>query len=175
VSPSPEGLVQSLQARLLNHARSVGADPNTVLARYGLERFLAYRPETAIAEKLHAMSVLGMANTRMRDIFDLYELSRRHEFDGAALATAVHETFARRRTEMGPDLPAALTAAFGEDHGKQVQWSAFIRKGRLVVPDLPTTTTTVAAFVQPILAAARSGVSFTLHWPAGGDWRDPHK
>ena len=40
MSPAPGGLAQSVQTRLLNHARAIGADPNAVLARYGLERFL---------------------------------------------------------------------------------------------------------------------------------------
>jgi hypothetical protein len=40
VSPARDGLAQSIQTRLLNHARTIGADPNAVLARYGLERFL---------------------------------------------------------------------------------------------------------------------------------------
>ena len=40
MSPAARGLVQSVQTRLLNHARASGMDPNSVLARYGLERFL---------------------------------------------------------------------------------------------------------------------------------------
>jgi len=102
-------------------------------------RLRAYRPETAIAEKLHAMSVLGsvlgMANTRMRDVFDLYELSRRHEFDAGTLVSVVRETFTRRRTSIGPDLPAALTTEFGRDPDKQTQWKAFVRRSR--VPGAP--------------------------------------
>lgn len=35
-----QGLAQSVLTRLLSHARAVGVDPNTILARYGLERFL---------------------------------------------------------------------------------------------------------------------------------------
>jgi hypothetical protein len=40
MSPAVGGLAQSIQTRLLNHARAIGADSNSVLARYGLERFL---------------------------------------------------------------------------------------------------------------------------------------
>jgi predicted nucleotidyltransferase component of viral defense system len=35
-------------------------------------RLRAYRPETTIAEKAHAMVTLGSVNSRMRDFFDIY-------------------------------------------------------------------------------------------------------
>lgn len=38
--PNQKNLSQSIQARLLNHARAIGSDPNHVLTRYALERFL---------------------------------------------------------------------------------------------------------------------------------------
>ena len=34
------GLAQSVQARLVRHAKVLGVDPNFVLARYATERFL---------------------------------------------------------------------------------------------------------------------------------------
>lgn len=135
-------------------------------------RLRAYRPETTIAEKLHAMAVLGMANSRMRDIFDIYELARRHAFDGAVLAQAVHDTFARRRTIVGPDLPAALTPEFGADRGKQAQWRAFLRKNQMVEfpEDLLAATKAIVEFVGPVLDAATSGRAFGGHWTPGGRW-----
>jgi hypothetical protein len=41
----------------------------------------ARRAETAIAEKLHAMVVLGEVNSRMRDFFDIYALAEDNRFD----------------------------------------------------------------------------------------------
>jgi hypothetical protein len=136
-------------------------------------RLLAYRPETTIAEKLHAMAILGMANSRMRDFFDIYELARRREFEGAVLTAAIRETFARRRTDVGEDLPTALTPAFGADHDKRSQWRAFLHKSGLedAPPDLSTATNAIAEFVGPILAAVRSGQSFAGRWRRGGGWR----
>ena len=304
MSPAPEGLVQSVQTRLLNHARSVGADPNVVLARYGLERFLyrlarsehadrfvlkgamllrvwlgetarptrdadllgygdlstaeierifrqacdvavepdgvsylpksvkvapirvedvyggqrvrlrgllgkarltvqvdvgigdavtpepewldypslldlprprlrAYRPETSIAEKLHAMATLGMTNSRMRDFFDIHELARQREFDGAVLAAAIRDTFTRRRTALGSELPQALTPAFGGDSDKQDQWRAFLRKSRLTgAPEgFATAVEAIARFLVPAIEAIRSQRSFARRWPPGGPWR----
>jgi len=57
----------------------------------------AYPPETVIAEKLQAMVALGMQNSRMRDYYDLWIISRQFSFEGAALVAAVQATFNRRR------------------------------------------------------------------------------
>lgn len=68
-----------------------------------------YRPETAIAEKTEAMIRLGIANSRMRDFFDIYELTTGKAFDGDTLRRAVAATFARRGTEIPTQRPLALT------------------------------------------------------------------
>jgi len=39
----------------------------------------AYPPEAVIAEKFHAMVVLGIANSRMKDFFDVWALAQRTE------------------------------------------------------------------------------------------------
>ncbi|MHB1096228.1 MAG: nucleotidyl transferase AbiEii/AbiGii toxin family protein [Gemmatimonadaceae bacterium] len=69
----------------------------------------AYRPETAIAEKLHAMVVLGEANSRMRDFFDIHALAQHARFEGDVRARALYATFERRRTPVPESLPLALT------------------------------------------------------------------
>lgn len=58
-------------------------------------RLRAYRPETVIAEKFHAMVVLGAKNSRMRDFFDVYILATLQSFDGEPLARALRATFVR--------------------------------------------------------------------------------
>ncbi len=135
-------------------------------------RLRAYQPETAIAEKLHAMAVLGMANSRMRDFFDIFELARHIEFDGAVLASAVRETFTRRRTPLGSGLPVALTPAFAADREKQAQWRGFLRKSRLknAPAELAVAVDAVAAFLEPILTALQAGDRFAGRWPRGGHW-----
>ena len=46
---------------------------------------LVYCPETTIAEKLHAAEILGTANSRMKDFFDLFWLCKHREFNGGEL------------------------------------------------------------------------------------------
>jgi len=136
-------------------------------------RLRAYRPETAVAEKLHAMVELGAVNSRMRDFFDVHALACGLSFDGAALARAIAATFARRRTEMPYELPMALTQEFAAIPGKPAQWAAFTR--RLVVgtppPELPVVIDANARFAGPVLRAVALAKPFPSNWPPGGPWR----
>ncbi|MGH8682857.1 MAG: nucleotidyl transferase AbiEii/AbiGii toxin family protein [Burkholderiales bacterium] len=135
-------------------------------------RLRAYRPETAIAEKLHAMVVLGEANSRMRDFFDIHALAQHERFDGEVLARAVRATFDRRRTPIPDLLPFALTPAFAALRQKQVQWQGFLRKnGGLATPaELSAVVAGIAAFLKPAITAAQSGKPLKSTWPAGGPW-----
>lgn len=134
----------------------------------------AYRPETAIAEKLHAMVELGEVNSRMRDFFDIHALSRHTRFDGTVLAAAVRATFERRRTSIPASLPLALTPEFAAIDGKQVQWQAFLRKNSLTSapPALAEVVAPLAVFLQPVIAAACDGTQFNREWSPGGPWNE---
>jgi len=89
-------------------------------------RLRAYARETVIAEKFQAMVVLGRANSRMKDFYDIWVLSRSFTFDDDRLAQAIAATFARRKTMIPTELPDALTPAFAADEQKQKQWRAFV-------------------------------------------------
>jgi hypothetical protein len=154
VTPSP---VAISYPTLLDH-------PAPVLA--------GYPPVTAIAEKLNAIVDLGMANSRMKDYFDLWSLSRALELDGALLASAIAATFRRRETAIPPAPPVGLTAAFGSDAAKQQQWNAFLRRIRAVdALALHVVVDRVAAFLVPAIAVAARGESWVATWPPGGPWR----
>ena len=75
-------------------------------------RLRAYAPETVIAEKFQAMVALGRANSRMKDFYDIWILSRTFQFAEDRLARAIAATFARRQTTVPTDPPDALTSAF---------------------------------------------------------------
>ncbi len=89
-------------------------------------RLRAYARETVIAEKFQAMVALGCANSRMKDFYDIWILSRSFAFDDNRLARAIAATFARRGTNIATDLPDALTPAFAADEQKQRQGRAFV-------------------------------------------------
>lgn len=135
-------------------------------------KLLAYNRETVIAEKLQAMVFLGMANSRMKDFFDVCLLARTFAFDGASLAAAIAATFQRRKTELPAEAPLALSGEFADDRTKQTQWSAFLRKGSLDDGhfNLKTVVTEIENFLMPPLDALRANGRFSGIWKPGGPW-----
>ena len=91
----------------------------------------AYPKVTVVAEKFQALCALGMANSRMKDYFDLWILRRDGGLDDAELARAIHANFARRRTALAEGVPAGLGDAFARGAGKHAQWRAFVTKNKL--------------------------------------------
>ena len=141
-----------------------------ILEDYRDAKVRVYPPETVVAEKLHALVNLGIANSRMKDFFDLYALARNLEFDEALLVKAVSRTFARRKTAI-PEEPFALTPEFYADRGKQTQWRAFLSKSRLDVPVVfGEIGDILRTFLAPVLSSARTGVPRERCW-RGQAWR----
>jgi predicted nucleotidyltransferase component of viral defense system len=136
-------------------------------------RLLAYSREGVVAEKFQAMVMLGIANSRMRDFFDVWYLAHQFEFVGARLCGAIQATFGRRRTPLPPQAPLALTAEFHGDRGKQLHWGAFLRRAGLDAhrKTLPQVVESLRAFLLPPTAALAKAAPFEMVWPPGGPWR----
>lgn len=96
----------------------------------------AYPVYTVVAEKYQAIVVLGMANTRMKDYFDLWFLARHAKIDRTTLAQAIKATFDRRKTSVPTSVPLGLSTAFAADPVKRQQWNAFLSKNKLSAADL---------------------------------------
>lgn len=87
-----------------------------------------YPVYTVVSEKLHAIAVLGMTNTRLKDYLDLSVLMSRETLDADMLARAIAATFTRRGTEIPRPLPVGLSDEFANDPTRQALWLAFLRK-----------------------------------------------
>jgi hypothetical protein len=135
-------------------------------------RLRAYPKETVVAEKLEAMVVLGMANSRMKDFYDVWMMSRELEFDGRTLTRAIQATFQRRRSELPHAAPTAFTEEFAGDPAKATQWNAFLSRNRLDVGGMGFTQTIqdIRLFLMPPLIAAANGQEFEQVWLVGGPW-----
>jgi predicted nucleotidyltransferase component of viral defense system len=136
-------------------------------------RLRAYPREVVVAEKFHAMVIRGLANSRMKDFFDLWMLSTMFEFTGLRLSEAIGATFERRNTPLPANSPLALTEEFYNDPGKKVQWNAFLRKGRLNIQenDFGKVVSLLRGFLMPPTLALVDGHGFEAKWRAGGPWR----
>ena len=112
----------------------------------------AYPKYTVVAEKLHAVCLLGMANTRMKDYFDLWVLLTEGGLDAAELQRAVEATFARRKLALPLAVPMGLSDAFAQDAAKQRQWSAFLKKNQLQALNLGETVALLRSEFQKLQA-----------------------
>ena len=133
-------------------------------------RLRGYSKESIVAEKFESVVTLGILNSRMKDYFDIWALSRQFDFDGQTLGNAVAKTFSNRGTKIVPE-PVGLTAKFSDDPTKKAQWRGFVRKSRLdTSSDLAEVLLAVARFLQPVATALSEGRTFTGKWAAPGPW-----
>lgn len=91
----------------------------------------AYPPESVVAEKTQAIVSLGMANSRMKDYYDLYMILNQFDLHPDVLAAAMAATFSRRRTDIPIQVPIGLSDEFSKDSEKQKQWQQFLNRQQL--------------------------------------------
>ncbi|TIV61841.1 nucleotidyl transferase AbiEii/AbiGii toxin family protein [Mesorhizobium sp.] len=130
-------------------------------------RLRAYPAETVVAEKFEALVSLGVANSRMKDFYDLWMISRAFGFQRAALSTALRQTFGRRETDWPVETPTGLTDAFAVD--KRGQWRAFLTRERLATTpeDFEAVVEDLRVFLVPLFSDHDHA---SVHWPPGGPW-----
>lgn len=129
----------------------------------------AYPAETVVAEKFEALVKLGLANTRMKDFYDLWLISQTFSFTSAGLWEAIKRTFERRRTEVPADVPTGLSDGFARE--KDRQWRAFLGRERMAAApvDFNKVTDDLRAFLlSPLVQNGRAAYA----WSPGGPWRE---
>lgn len=127
----------------------------------------AYPIETVIAEKFEAMVKLGIANSRLKDFYDLWQIAQTFEFRQTELTRAAQRTFERRHTPLPTVVPTALTEEFAAAWA--AQWQTFLGRERMAIAPraLGTVILDLREFLMPLCEAAdERGV-----WLPGGPWR----
>jgi predicted nucleotidyltransferase component of viral defense system len=125
-----------------------------LLADLPAPRLRAYPTYTVIAEKLHAIALLGMTNSRLKDYFDLSVLLERETLDTGLLAQAIKATFERRGMAVSGALPVGLTDEFSQDASRQALWLAFLNKNELIPEPLPAVVGRLRAGLTSVLTTA---------------------
>jgi predicted nucleotidyltransferase component of viral defense system len=133
---------------------------------------LVYSLETIVAEKYEASLDLADVNSRMKDFYDLWILSRKYHFQGLTLQEAIEATCKQRNTLVNAEAEIFLHRFAGRPD-KQSQWLAFLRRSHL--SDSPKAFTVIMAdigsFLRPVASAIEKGIRFRNVWPPGGPWR----
>jgi len=111
----------------------------------------AYPRYTVIAEKFEAITSLGIANSRMKDFFDLWALTQHSELDPTILGRAIRATFARRGTALPTSTPVGLSDEFAADQAKQTQWRAFTARNQLDAPELQGVVQHLRRFLESVI------------------------
>jgi hypothetical protein len=133
---------------------------------------LSYAPETVIAEKFEAMVVHGIANSRIKDFFDITRLAGLMRFRGQDICEAISRTFAKRKTPIPDVLPVGLEPEYWDWQGREQQVKAFSRHAKLSVTltDAKNMTPFLKRFLgEPVQYLSR-GTPFNATWEPGGPW-----
>jgi len=124
----------------------------------------AYSRESVIAEKFEAMIALGEANSRMKDFYDIYILSRMFDFEGLVLYEAISQTLQRRGTPLAA-IPTVFSAEFPQLKDKQVQWKTFQKRiGVVEVTEFPEIIASIVTFIQPVYEAVIHEHEWMNNW-----------
>lgn len=83
-----------------------------LLKEFPAPRLRTHPVYTVISEKLHAIALLGMTNSRVKDCFDLWGMLEREFLNMNTLAQAISATFTRRGMAIPTDLPMELSDDF---------------------------------------------------------------
>ena len=119
-------------------------------------RILSYRPEYVVAEKLEAMVALGDINTRLKDYYDLWRISRTMDMHRDDLIDALRKTFQHRRVAIPEELPPGLADGFA-DLARSRMWSAFIGRNGLDAGEVSFSDVVMELrnYCWPLIEAAR--------------------
>ena len=136
-------------------------------------RIRAYPKEAVVAEKLQAIVSLGANNSRMKDFYDIWMMSRHLPFDGAILAAAIAATFARRTTALPDGVPVGLSEGFGIDVEIVRRWGFFTTRNVLSQQPGPLDEIIAALrkFLMPAIGLASGSNAKPTSWRPGGPWQ----
>lgn len=129
-------------------------------------KLLAYTRESTIAEKFEAMVKLGVANSRMKDYYDIYYLSNCFNFVGNILQLAIQSTFKRRDTNIPERIPAGLSDDFCKTADIQLLWKGFLKRLGLkdVTDDFYIIVNEIRKFLLPVVSEINKNGLINTHW-----------
>lgn len=133
-------------------------------------QILTYSLESTIAEKYDAIVQRMEQTSRMKDFFDICNLSRTFPFHGATLQRAVRETLAHRGTHHDAKTFSYVEklASMPEMHRK---WLFFNRSLSSAAMPFDEAMQQIILFLKPVVATIVADGDFKLSWVPGQGWQ----
>jgi predicted nucleotidyltransferase component of viral defense system len=131
-----------------------------------------YPQESVISEKFEAMIKLGLLNSRMKDFYDIWLMTRRFEFKGANIASAIKKTFNNRKTDIPNKKPLFADEIYDEKSDRQTLWNAFLKKGDIqhAPKTLSETAKVIERFLIEPIEALNENITFEKTWKQPRGW-----
>lgn len=132
-----------------------------------------YPVYSVIAEKFQAMVMLGLANSRMKDFYDIGVVAHTTPLEGSLLSQAVKTTFDRRKTPISSESINVFTDSFKQDTGKNTQWKAFLKKNELQEStDFEHIIDEIQQLLEPVSRVIAEQTTFNMKWePEEFKWK----
>jgi len=125
----------------------------------------AYPVYTVIAEKFQAMVELGIANSRLKDFYDVWIIANQFDLDGAILSQAIAATFKRRETDTTLASLNLFSDSFKNNQQKSKQWNAFLNKNKLPQEEqFSDVLLAIEDFILPVYNGLSKEESFCKQW-----------
>jgi predicted nucleotidyltransferase component of viral defense system len=150
--------------------RTLRIDFPTLLDESESLKLKCYPKESIVSEKFHAMIHHAELNSRLKDYYDIWLLSKTFEFDGPSLQKAIAATFKQRETPVTTERPPALSLEFAS--ANRARWKTFLVKMNRTpenTADFLDVVDAVWTFLGPSL---RVFAGKTLHWHPSTGWQE---
>lgn len=132
-----------------------------------------YTFESVVAEKFEAMIKLGTLNSRMKDFYDVWLMTRQFNFEGKNLVAAIKATFENRETPLPSGKPLFAAGIYADESVQATMWKAFLKKNPIKsAPDsFKAVVSAVEEFLSKPVTAIAAGQEFSSGWQAPGPWK----
>lgn len=144
-----------------------------VILDFHKPRLKGYPPESVISEKFEAMVKLGLLNSRMKDFYDIWLMTRQFDFEGMNITAALSKTFEHRKTPLPVKRPLFAEEIYDEKSDRQTLWTAFLRKNDIkhAPKKLSAAAKLIEKFLLKPLEAIHKNLEFKQEWNAAGKWQ----
>ena len=142
---------------------------NTQLPDFETPIIKTYSLESTIAEKFDAILQRFELTGRMKDFYDIYYLSRRFNFDGERLQSAIFSTLQRRGTPYDRN-SFERVASLADDEDMQRRWRYFLKTIKDDTLEFPFVIAEIQTFLEPVFDAIINEMEWQKQWIVDSNW-----